>query len=185
MYRLLFTFGILIISLSFIHNTGINFNHKRIHNAIQKTFSSENWVKNEINNDSIFQSSAVNGKFFALTDSFNTTGYLYVGRVNSCRAGGCSVRQNDSKDFEFFDYCILFTKTGDILSTIVFNYQASHGQEICAKGWLKQFSGKNGSSEIEIGETIDAISGATISTHAIATDIKHKCQLILQLLKEQ
>lgn len=183
MYKLLFSFSILIISLSFVHNNGIDFNNKKIHNAVRKTFSLENWVKNEIKDDSAFLSSPVNGKFFAITDSLSIKGYLYVGRVNSCRAGGCSISKTESNDFEFFDYCILFSKTGSILSTIVFNYQASHGQEICAKGWLKQFTGKNGSSEIEIGKTVDAISGATISTQAICSDIKQKCQLLSQSLK--
>ncbi len=56
---------------------------------------------------------------------------------------------------------------------------ATHGQEITARGWLKQFIGYNGSESLKVDKNIDTISGATISVYAITSDIK----LITCLLK--
>jgi hypothetical protein len=117
------------------------------------------------------------GKFF-VTGAANASQprYLYAGRVNSCRAGGCSVPGNDGTDMssEYFDYFILFDKRGWIERVHVFNYRATHGYEICSPGWLKQFSGYNGTTRLEAGKTVDGISGATISVHAITRDVHQK-----------
>lgn len=134
------------------------------------------------------------GKFF-VAGSTNVTGsmnvsplqYIYVGRVNSCRAGGCSVPDNAITDMssEYFDYFILFDKRAGIDQVHVFNYRATHGYEICSRGWLRQFSGYNGSANLEVGKTIDGISGATISVHAITSDVRHRTEQLQDFIGSQ
>lgn len=113
--------------------------------------------------------------------------YAYSGRVNSCRAGGCSSGGVDggADAFEYFDYFIIFDASISVLNVKVFNYQASHGQEITARGWLKQFRGYDGSRLMEVGKQIDAISGATISVNAITDDIKLRTKQLKALLMDQ
>lgn len=102
--------------------------------------------------------------------------YSYVGRVNTCRASGC-----DSPDqfkiterSEFFDYFILFDSVAKILALQIYNYEASHGQEITVKGWLKQFVGFNADKQLTVGKDIDVVSGATVSVHSITDDVNDK-----------
>ena len=91
---------------------------------------------------------------------------------------------NFSGKVEYFDYFILFDITKTVQIVKVFNYQASRGHEITAKGWLKQFIGHDGSESLQVDKNIDAVSGATISAYAITADVNMKTSLLkkLQLL---
>jgi Na+-translocating ferredoxin:NAD+ oxidoreductase RnfG subunit len=68
-----------------------------------------------------------------------------------------------------------------VVQVKVFNYQATHGQEITAKSWLKQFIGYQGQKELKVNKDIDSISGATISTYAITEDINKRSAILLCL----
>lgn len=109
--------------------------------------------------------------------------YYYVGRVNSCRVGGCSVELGTSEDYEYFDYFVLFNEVGHVELVRVFNYQATHGQEITIKGWLKQFVGYTGDADLIVGNNVDHIAGATISTNAISVDVEYRTRLLKEELK--
>ena len=130
------------------------------------------------------------GKYFSIveTNDENTQYYLYIGRVNSCRAGGCSSSSGqpiENPEYEYFDYFILFDDTATVRLVKVFNYEATHGQEITARGWLKQFSGYSDSKSLEVGKNIDAISGATVSVYAITLDVQDKTRLLRKMLLQQ
>ena len=56
----------------------------------------------------------------------------------------------------------------------VFNYAATHGQEVSVKRWLDQFAGHDGAKPLRAGKEIDGISGATISVNAIVADVNEK-----------
>lgn len=123
------------------------------------------------------------GKFLT-TQVGQTRYYVYSGRVNSCRAGGCSSDKLFTEDSpsEYFDYFIIFDSTATIQLVRVFNYAATHGQEIMHKKWLAKFIGYQGNTPLEVGKKIDAISGATISVYGITGDIVDKTRLLKKLL---
>ncbi len=98
--------------------------------------------------------------------------------MNSCRSGGCSPSNTSHNSFEYFDYLLILDTLYNVKKVKVFNYQATHGQEICSKNWLKQFIDFNGSDNLIVGKNVDAIAGATISTHSITFDIQDKIQFI-------
>ena len=129
---------------------------------------------------------AVKGdKFYSIESPSGKKGYLHLGRVKTCRTGGCSLPGNSTEDFdgEYFDYFILYN-SGFIVETVkVYNYQASYGHEISARGWLKQFEGFSGKSDLEVGKNIDAISGATVSVYAITEDVKWKTKLLQEAIQ--
>ncbi len=110
--------------------------------------------------------------------------YVYVGRVNGCREGGCSspAETMNIDTPEFFDYLIVFDSRLAVQQVKVYNYQATHGQEITNKGWLKQFLGYDGKRSLTVGKSIDAISGATVSVYSITDDIQEKTRLLSQIL---
>jgi Na+-translocating ferredoxin:NAD+ oxidoreductase RnfG subunit len=113
-------------------------------------------------------------------------GYLHFGKVKTCRAGGCSLPGNSaSEDFdgEYFEYFILYNADFSVETVKVYNYQASYGHEISARGWLKQFEGFSGKSDLKVGKNIDAISGATVSVIAITEDLKWKTKLLQEALQ--
>lgn len=60
---------------------------------------------------------------------------------------------------------------------------ATHGHEVSAKGWLKQFIGYNGNESLQVGKNVDAIIGATISVYGITRDIKEKTVLLMNFLQ--
>lgn len=127
----------------------------------------------------------IQGKFFVPSLADSPISYIYVGRVNSCRAGGCSSPAGTlaGATSEYFDYFILFNRHKAVQQVRVFNYRATHGHEITARGWLRQFVGYNGSSKLQVNKNVDAIAGATISVHAITADIESKTDLLNTVIK--
>jgi Na+-translocating ferredoxin:NAD+ oxidoreductase RnfG subunit len=127
-------------------------------------------------------------KFFIIETAgkAGAKGYLHFGRVKTCRAGGCSLPGNSaSQDFdgEYFDYFILYNSDFSVETVKVYNYQASYGHEISARGWLKQFEGFAGKNSLKVGKNIDAISGATVSVYAITEDVKWKTKLLQEVVQ--
>lgn len=135
--------------------------------------------------DSIAKKNQFNGKFFLIREDDHGRGvkYLYMGRVNSCRAGGCSIAGGPLADLdqEYFDYFIMYDAGVRVKLVRVYDYQATHGQEVTVRGWLKQFSGYDGRANLQVGKEIDAISGATISVYAITSDVLMKTRMLKEI----
>jgi hypothetical protein len=129
------------------------------------------------------------GKFYTLSapTNFSLLKYVYIGRVNTCRAGGCTIKHVEDPDgeSEFFDYFIFFDATATVQFVKIYNYAASHGQEVTSSNWLKQFKNYNGKDELVVGKNIDAISGATISVDATTFDIELRTNLLGKIIQLQ
>lgn len=82
---------------------------------------------------------------------------------------------------EYFDYMLVFDKDLKIINVSVLAYRSSHGSEISAKWWLKQFIGKSSGEKMEIDDDIDSITGATLSVEAITYSITDLSVLIHDL----
>lgn len=160
--------------------TEANINRKRLNKEIENRFQLTGFDlrKTEISNTTPGNNET--GIFWNIESKNETIGFVYTGRVFSCSKNGCTVGQSAAsvENAEFFDYFILFDKTKSVTSVVVYNYEATHGQEITAKGWLKQFTGYNGNRNLVAGKNIDSISGATISVNAIIDDIARKTSIL-------
>ncbi len=159
----------IILHLAGFAQQGVDYNHKKISKFIKKTYDIEVFDLKEtyVDHDQVFM-----GKYFLINSETDSQSIVYIGRVNSCRAGGCSGDNSSPiKSYEYFDYIIAFDKDRKIKKIKVFNYQATHGQEITAKSWLKQFIYKEEVDHFAVNKNIDAISGATISVFAITNDV--------------
>jgi len=170
---------------------GLDLNLKLVKKDLAKLYDLEDVELTAIEvPDSLYNSLLLdNGQFFRYQHPSGKPGYIYIGRIYSCRAGGCSVDQepgylvnSNDEDFEYFDYYTVFGIDLDVLKVKVYNYQATHGQAICSTGWLKQFIGYDGREKLTYGKDIDAISGATISANAITYAVQESAQY-LKLLK--
>jgi Na+-translocating ferredoxin:NAD+ oxidoreductase RnfG subunit len=166
----------------------VNYKPKALLNELEK-YAGEAFTGNiqelEIN-DTLLLKRLWKGKYFTFENKKAEcpVKYVYIGRVNSCRAGGCSISNsaNSPGQSEYFDYYILFDKNISVYKVKVFNYRATHGQEVTATGWLKQFVGYNGNKNIDVGSDVDAISGATISVYGITADIETKTKYLQQIV---
>ena len=173
-------FWLLIPFASFCQSE-IDYQNKRFINSLKKNgitgFSQLEEISCNLKEHPEFQ-----GKFFRILNNSKVSEvkYVFVGRVNSCRAGGCSISGNKlvNAESEYFDYCIFFDSSKTVKQVEVFNYQATHGYEITAKGWLKQFTGFSGKDSLVVNKDIDSISGATISVYAITSDVQEKTRML-------
>ena len=81
-------------------------------------------------------------------------------------------------------FLVVFTTDGKIRYTQIVKYREPYGGEISSLSWTSQFMGMSNESEFKMGETIDGISGATISTHSVTKGI-HKLSLLFPYIKSQ
>lgn len=158
-----------LLLMSFQQTTGLEIPFKRIEKDLAKLMKNQP-VK--LIAQTAFDSCSNGASWFGIEQEGKTTSYVLVNRVESCRAGGCDASLPfDQQPFEFFDYYMVLSSQGEVLLVRIYNYQATRGHEVMSKGWLKQFVGVLPHQKLEVGEDIQAISGATISSKAIAADI--------------
>jgi len=77
-------------------------------------------------------------------------------------------------------FLAIFNKNRSVHNISIIKYREPYGGEIRSKRWLRQFENFNHFSNYKIGESIDGISGATISTKSISKGI-NKLTLLLEL----
>lgn len=177
--------SVLCLLANYFSDKDVDYNPKSLKTEIQKIAENNEAKKEEIFIDnSINERYKIKGKYFKLIKTDNIIAYIYIGRVNSCRANGCNSNriQTLSETSEFFDYYVIFDTTKKIKNVNVYNYEATHGQEITIKKWLKQFIGYDGENNLVVGKNIDAISGATISVNGIVNDLQEKTYILRNLL---
>lgn len=182
---IVFIYGFAFSSCIFAQ--AIDFNPKQIQTDIAKFQLSDTDLKLAFQEIELQSNTMVEeGKFYNVLNnaSKKIIYYVYIGRVNSCRTGGCSIDREliGIETSEYFDYYILFDPDCRISKVRIYNYQATHGQEVTAKNWLKQFIGFDDKSTLKVGKNVDAISGATISVYAITNDIESKTLLMRKLI---
>lgn len=129
------------------------------------------------------------GQFYSIYSSSSELGYLYIGKVESCRIGGCTAVGYEESEIdlmnEYFNYFIVIDKTLTVRNVKIYDYNATYGYEICSPLWLRKFNGLSAQNSIVLGEDIDAISGATISSQALVDDLTVKIDMISTFISEQ
>jgi transposase-like protein len=105
---------------------------------------------------------AIDDTFYSISEQDSIIGYLAVTDAPS--------------KFHRFDYYILFDDKEDILKVEILNYRENYGAEICSKRWLKQFVGIDTKNSQSYNNSVDAISGATISVNSLKYDLLKTCK---------
>ena len=185
--KILFLIILFITTFSGGNSGEIDFEHRSLLKALKKSNGSSDLEELYIP-DSVAPSLNDQGKYFRVpaTVKDKEVAYVYVGRVYSCRSGGCSAPGMEiNSGFEYFDYFILYNPEGTVEQVKVYNYQATHGQEITIRGWLRQFEDYSPGDDLKVGKQIDGIAGATISVYAITEDVRQKTTLLHQIIDVQ
>ena len=167
-----------------MNEPGIDYSPRLLHRELTTFFRSGDYSIKEFAGEDVSKgSSLTSGKFFSIRNAEGGNIIAYIGRVNSCRAGGCSNPSlaGTENESEYFDYFILFDSEKKVMLVRVFNYAATHGQEVSVKRWLDQFAGYVGAKPLRVGKEIDAISGATISVYALVADVQEKTIILKKL----
>ncbi|MFA9372252.1 MAG: FMN-binding protein [Labilibaculum antarcticum] len=143
---------------------------KKIDKEVRKIFAVEDFTMDDIENLNL--------------DTFNGDGLrnLHLSTLKSADiliGFACFASSKGRNDF--FDYMVVFNENLEIEKVIVLIYRSSYGGEIMAKSWLKQFIGKVKGEEMEFGNDIDGISGATISAPSMAKGVKAVSLLVSEL----
>jgi Na+-translocating ferredoxin:NAD+ oxidoreductase RnfG subunit len=73
---------------------------------------------------------------------------------------------------EMIDYAVALDPQGGILDVEILAYRESHGGEVRRKPWRDQFHGKSADQPLRIGDDIQNISGATLSTTHLTDGIR-------------
>jgi len=67
-----------------------------------------------------------------------------------------------------------------IVRAAVISYPWSHGRDVCRSTFTDQFRGRGPEDSIQVGEDIDAMSGATISCNAMTGGVREGLKLLKQ-----
>ncbi|MEX0275177.1 MAG: FMN-binding protein, partial [Flavobacteriaceae bacterium] len=87
-----------------------------------------------------------------------TIGFAYLGQAPS--------KKNT------FDYVVFLEPDLRIKKSKILIYREDHGRQIGSQRWLKQFIGRKPGDTLIYGETVDAISGATISASSMTRAVQ-------------
>jgi hypothetical protein len=109
------------------------------------------------------------GRLQEIREKDKLLGYAYIGEAASMK--------------NKFDYVILFDLQLGIKKSKVLIYREDYGRQIGSQRWLKQFIGLGPNDTVAYGDTVDAISGATISAKSMAAAVDGTLRS-LALLKE-
>lgn len=147
---------------------------KKIEEAISTTYAIENFelvpilISKEI--DKITPNNLSEEQIFIIKKGEHKYGYVYVGEAASMK--------------NLFDYIVLFNLDFTIKKSKVLIYREDYGRQIGSQRWLKQFIGLSIDESPIYGDTIDAISGATISASSMTRAI-NKVLKSMKIIKEK
>ena len=95
---------------------------------------------------------------------------LRVARADSL-LGFAAVRNVIGKD-QPITFLVAIDPTDRLKDVDVLVYREPYGGEVAYEAWRRQFRGKNAADSLRVGREIRAISGATISVHAVTLGVK-------------
>ncbi len=72
---------------------------------------------------------------------------------------------------------------GRVLGVYVLEYRDLFGSEIKRRSFLRQFLDKSGKDLLTVGRDIDAVTGATISSHAATSAVRKSLKAIEEIRK--
>lgn len=173
MIKLLYFMG-LVVFTSFSYPPDFE---KKIDAAIKRV-----WVVNEFYTNKIDAADSLEIELYSIISNDRLLGYYSVNKVNACRMGGCSrpMLSSNSDEFEHFWCLVIYDRSLKIKRVQILEYNASHGEQICSQGWLKQFNGHSG-CDISYSNDVDAVSGATISAISLIERLNYICATFILL----
>jgi len=97
---------------------------------------------------------------------------------------GWAVALNEPGKNEPITFLVGIDAGGKVLDVYILEYREPHGLEIRRRAFLSQFFGKTADSPLVVGQDIDGVTQATISSKAAAGAVKKALRIIDELRKD-
>ncbi len=104
--------------------------------------------------------------------------YLIYVAKRADKIDGYAVFDEERGQHELIDFATFFDAGGVVTRAEVVAYREGYGSEIRRDSFRQQFVGKGARSSFQLGQDIDAVSGATISSEAMSRAV-HRAALVL------
>jgi Na+-translocating ferredoxin:NAD+ oxidoreductase RnfG subunit len=91
---------------------------------------------------------------------------------------GYAVIMNEIGKHEYITFIVGVNPKGEVGDVAVMEYRESRGEEVKDRRFLSQFHGKKLNDPIAVDRDIENYTGATLSSHAIATGVRKALALV-------
>ena len=127
--------------------------------AIREFFpSATGIIEMQPDQDSSLASCPGNRRVSWIKDRSDILGFIVEAQVTS-RSGPFEIR-------------VILDHRLKVKQAVVTSYRHSRGRAVCSPSFTRQFRGKGPADPIELGKDIDAITGATLSSRAMAETVR-------------
>jgi len=82
-----------------------------------------------------------------------------------------------------FGYAVRLSATGEVERVVITDYRSPGGRQVLEERFRRQFVGKSARDRLRVGEDVDAISGATISSRSIIHELRRTLLLFDELVR--
>jgi len=104
--------------------------------------------------------------------------YIFYVAHSASNIDGYALFDREIGQHEYIDLATFFDGRGRVTRVEVVAYREPYGAGIRSERFRRQFVGKEATSELKPGYDIDVISGATLSTRAMAKAVKRASVLL-------
>lgn len=97
--------------------------------------------------------------------------FYYAKKADGALEKACTVVAQQGKEGPM-SIGVCFDNVGLVQSVTILSSEEEHGKKVAEESWLKQFKGKKVSDAFQVGRDVDGVSGATISSKAVAETLR-------------
>ena len=109
--------------------------------------------------------------------------YTFYVATSGARVDGYAFIDEEKGEHLPITFAVKLSPTGKVMRQEIVVYRESRGDEVRDERFRAQFVGKSASDAIDTDQDIQAVSGATISSRAMAVGVKRACVLFDELVK--
>lgn len=120
-------------------------------------------------------------EYYEIKSNNEIVGYVFLKEVLACNLNGCSSGIDKNNELgsgkERFDLSVVTDTDFNIKNIKVLDYFSDYGYEICGKSYLNQYANQSICFLDNNDNSIDGISGATISITVLQSSLLEFCDV--------
>ena len=110
--------------------------------------------------------------------------YILFVAMTGERVDGYAIVDEEKGQHELITFAVKLSPTGVVAQQEVMVYREAYGEEITDPRFRKQFQGKRAQDAVRAGVDVDVVTGATISSRAMAVGVRRALVLVDELVLE-
>ncbi len=108
---------------------------------------------------------------------------IYFSETDGKRNDGLAILDKELGMHEPIDFAVRFNGRGAVDALEVMEYREAYGDEVRAERFRNQFMGKSAKDPISVGNDIQIITGASISSRSMALGVKRGALVVESAMK--